>query len=268
MDKDISNKPEQGKASMYLGRGYQTVRQRLSGSPGTLKEFDEFMRCQHVVFSTMFNMMQPYLEWLRFQYWLIVFFFLVSIYYLFQPIGLGWKLVTLYFIPFYIRRLFVYPARDLLARKDVGKIVVGIIFSLMMLNMWSPIMYYVMLDIEEVSHAVVGCDGIEDHYSPGSTFLEDYHMMQGMYVRCYDSEEGSLFLATPADIDGCRRDMDCEDFAYMVIKCLAPLHNVTCVPVITTYADFKVPGDSRKSAHVGVHCHHDSEEDGHWFYLD
>ena len=248
---------------------YQLLRMRLASNPALLREFDEFMRCQTVVFTAFFRMLQPYMEWLKYQYWLITFFLLVSIYYLFQPMHIIWKLTIIYFIPFYLRRMILNPARDLMAKKNVGKIVIGLIFTLMMGYMWMPIIYYTALNQQEFSLAVVGCDGIEVFYDPESNFVSDYRKMYGEYERCYDNDETTLLLATPQDIIGCQRDMDCEDFAYMVSRCLAPLHNVTCVPDLTYHADYKVPADERIGAHVGMQCSFDADgDDAHWFYVE
>ncbi|NOQ38446.1 hypothetical protein GQ472_06180 [archaeon] len=261
--------PKSTKTSQFINGQYHALRNRFADDPERLANFDYFMECQHRVFSSFFRLMMPYLGWLKYQYWLILFFFIVSVYYLFQPINIVWKLVTLYFMPFYVRRMLIYPIRDLVQRKDVGRIIIGIIFSVMMVFMWMPIQYYITLNIMDISHAVVGCDGIEDYYDPESHFVFDYYDMQSAYIRCYDSDEGSLFLAVPDDITGCKRDMDCEDLAYMTIRCLAPLYNMTCVPSIRTYAEYKVPAEGRKVSHVGVQCHPDSDTDNNaWFYLD
>lgn len=258
-----------GRFETELETRYQAFRARLGSNPDTLMEFDEFMSCQRRAFGTAYLLMKPYIEWLTYQYWLIMFFALVSVYYLFEPISVWYKLFTLYFFPFYFRRLFLAPIKSLTARQDIGKILIGMIFSAMMVTMWSPIMYYTILDQQAVSHAVVGCTGIEDHYHAGANFAEDYYIMKHEYLKCYDSNEYHRFYAVPADIDGCRREMDCDDFAYMVSMCLAPLHNFTCVPSVSLYLEYKVPAEDRMDGHIGLRCREDAlGDDGTWYYLD
>ena len=204
-DKIETSKPT--KASQFFSGQYHALRNRFAGDPEKLANFDFFMECQHKVFSSFFLMMQPYIEWLKYQYWLILFFVLVSIYYLTQPISIWFKLFTLYFIPFYIKRLFIYPVRDLYHRKNIGKIVIGIIFTSVMVSMWSPIAYYNTMNIGEITYIFKDCEGIEDYeeHVGDSGFWSAYQTLQTDYVDCYDTRESYFFLATPSDVKSCSR---------------------------------------------------------------